>query len=519
MRFYKWMIMGLCLMSLSGCADDGDPGSQGEVGEDGEDGENGAPGTPGEPGEEGLQSLVTVVAVLPGEACQHGGQRLSLGLDLDRDGTLSSGEVTSETHLCAGAPGEDGEPGEGGDDGAASLLRLRYELAGEVCVFGGYWVETGVDGDGDGELSDVEVVQRSARPLCHSTLAYTELAPLPMVQTVWSFSLTARTSDGSPRLGFMFTDPTYRSELIAGGALWDGGGVYSGANVYATYALEEQGWDAYEGRTTPQTYAHSELLVTAEASYYTTNYPSFGGLLSMIKNGQTGAYALSAAYTNRKATSLTVVSGSTDVFVLVAQSVGLTLSAFPEAAFGLANNWRNLAILAMPASGVSHPQALAAGDALFAGYVLDGEYIVRASATPSSIAAAADFPQVGGCGDAVSADLAWDGTDVYIACVSAAGELGVQRAALADALAGTWETVGTAVVGTVDAIDLEGSSSGVSVAVRQGSAIRVFASLDDATPEFDALLPGQFDLARTSEGVVLAVCDLAGSRTLRTFIQ
>ena len=97
----------------------------------------------------------------------------------------------------------------------------------------------------------------------------------------------------------MFTDPTYRSELIASGALWDGGGVYSGANVYATYELEASAWEAYEGRTTPQTYAHSELLVTADASYYTTNYPSFGGLLSMIKNGQTGAYALSAAYTNR----------------------------------------------------------------------------------------------------------------------------------------------------------------------------------------------------------------------------
>src|SRR6185369_9896598 len=118
----------------------------------------------------------------------------------------------------------------------------------------------------------------------------------------------------------------------------------------------------YEGRTTPQTYAFSELVVASSASYYTTNYPSFGGLISVIRNGGKGAYALTPAFTSKKAHSIAVPVGSADLYALAAQSgtTGLTFSKFPIAQFGVTfpNYWTNLAVLAASATTVASPQVV-----------------------------------------------------------------------------------------------------------------------------------------------------------------
>ena len=98
---------------------------------------------------------------------------------------------------------------------------------------------------------------------------FVAMPALPVVNTVHGFALTASADDSSARLGFMFTDATYRQTLLTAGAIQNLGGVYDGPNAYATYKVISNAWAPYEGRTTPQTYAFSELVVASNASYFT----------------------------------------------------------------------------------------------------------------------------------------------------------------------------------------------------------------------------------------------------------
>ncbi|QSQ22889.1 hypothetical protein JY651_48670 [Pyxidicoccus parkwayensis] len=87
----------------------------------------------------------------PGEHCEHGGTALQSGLDVDGDGALAPAEVTSVQYVCERA--------------APTLLsRVRSEPAGENCPTGGSAVESGLDVDGDGELSREEVT--TTRHVC-----------------------------------------------------------------------------------------------------------------------------------------------------------------------------------------------------------------------------------------------------------------------------------------------------------------------------------------------------------------
>lgn len=413
--------------------------------------------------------------------------------------------------------------------GPATVTRTTYVLAGDDCAHGGDRIESGLDNNENGKLDDEEVDAGATQLQCRSLPAFEELDPLPAVTTVWGFALTASADDGSPRLGFMFTDPAYRTTV--NDVLADlGGGVYDGANTYVTYQLTDSTWQPYEGRGTPQTYAYSELVVVDGASYYTTSYPPFGGLVAVIRDGGKGTYALTPATTTRKEHSIAVPPGSADVYALIAQKTpGLTFSRFPIDQFGVTfpNYWVNLATLDTASSTVSSPQLVVAGGKIAASYVQDGAAVVRATDDPAAVAAASDVPVIGGCGDAVLADLAWDGSYLYLACVDSVGALSLQRASLADLSSVAFEAVATSVAGAVDALDLEGpapegsaaGSTGVALAVRQGTAVRVYADARDPDPAFDeAALPGDFDLASTARGPVLTVCDSAGDHTLRTFV-
>ena len=98
-------------------------------------------------GEDGLDG--SEVAIDQREAdkdeCEYGGTVVVVGED--------------EHVICDGAPGEDGEDGEAGPDGESPAFIAETEEVepGEDCQFGGQRVVTGVDEDGDGELSDDEV--------------------------------------------------------------------------------------------------------------------------------------------------------------------------------------------------------------------------------------------------------------------------------------------------------------------------------------------------------------------------
>ncbi|HTB77362.1 MAG TPA: hypothetical protein VK762_29155 [Polyangiaceae bacterium] len=526
----KWIVVGIVGMvvgsvSLLGCG--------GQDGKNGTDGTNGAPGASGETGE---PSLVVTVDEPSGTNCPNGGEKIETGVDKNGNGVLDPSEITSTSYVCDGVNGDAGPPGASGDagpagasgdagapgEGTSSLIRTSHELAGANCVYGGVRIESGLDANRDGVLQDSEVNAAATQFICQTAPAYRQLDALPAVTAVHGFALTASADDGSPRLGYMFTDAAYQQSLVDGGAITNIGGSYSGPNTYVTYQLSGSAWQAYEGRETPQTYAYSELAVVDGASYYTTNYPSFGGLVSAIRNGGKGTYALTPAFTTRKAHSIAVPPGSDTLYALIAQNgtTGLTFSSFPVADFGsLSNFWTNLATLDSAASTVSYPQLLVAGTDIVATYVQGTSAVIRATSSPATVAAATDVPVIGGCDSAVLADSAWDGTDLYVACVDSLYNLTVKSASLSDLTAVAFTTIATSVTGEIDAIDLEASARGVSLALRQGTAVRVYAKVTDPLPAFDAVLPGSFDLTSAAPGLVLAVCDSAGDHTLRTYVS
>ena len=90
---YRIIFLGLVLVGMSlftGCADNS---SYVIRGHDGLDGINGSDG------EDGLNSLI---GIAPATSCSAGGITVLVGLDLDRDNTLDSGEVQASSDICNG---------------------------------------------------------------------------------------------------------------------------------------------------------------------------------------------------------------------------------------------------------------------------------------------------------------------------------------------------------------------------------------------------------------------------------
>lgn len=149
----------------------------------------------GTPGTDGI-STVVVTDDLVGTECDafgNGGTRVRTGLDngdamgIAGDGILQDGEVDATTYVCNGAHGADGQNGvpgqdgmtgvdgengrDGADgangangvdgrDGAAAqqiLVKTSTEDSSDACAFGAVRIETGVDSDDDGVLSEAEV--------------------------------------------------------------------------------------------------------------------------------------------------------------------------------------------------------------------------------------------------------------------------------------------------------------------------------------------------------------------------
>ncbi len=67
--------------------------------------------------------------------------------------TRTPGDVTTDP----GNDGQNGQNGQNGQDGLSSLVRVSTEPAGVNCPLGGSVIETGLDRDRDGVLSDAEV--------------------------------------------------------------------------------------------------------------------------------------------------------------------------------------------------------------------------------------------------------------------------------------------------------------------------------------------------------------------------
>ncbi|MDF2696216.1 MAG: hypothetical protein K0S65_4599 [Labilithrix sp.] len=516
------------VLALVGCSgEDGNDGADGLGGAAGADGKNGTNGTDGRNGSNGAKgadgakgangadgdSVLVVTTDEPeGANCANGGKRIDTGLDANDNGVLDPSEKGTPTYVCNGATGK---------DGGSSRIRTVTELAGEHCAYGGVAIQTGLDADDDGVLDEAEVDANATGFVCNTAPAWAELRALPPVSTAYSYALSVNDVDGSARLGFMFNDAAYRTTLSSELTLWDGGGVYFGNNVFAVYNLQGFGsqatWKAYQGRYTPQYYAYSELTFDNGSSFYTTNYSSFGGLVSVVKDAMQGTYALTPAYTPGRAHSVAFVNHV--LYALIAQkNVGLTLSTFPVASFGnLSNIWVNLATIVPPATAITAPKLIGAGGTLVGAYLSGGNATIRATKTPATVTAAADFVEIGSCAGAVRVDIAWADGKLYAGCIDGAGALTLRKADIASLDAVAWEPVTTGVSGVVSELDLSALGTRLALAVRQGTAVRAYASPSDTKPSFDAVIPGTFDLQVAKEGLVLSVCELTGNKTVRTF--
>lgn len=151
---------------------DGADGRDGVDGQDGADGQDGVDGLNGADGQDGLSALVEVDTEAAGENCPHGGLKLTVGVDKNRNGTLEAdsdpvgNEVTSVAFVCNGAPGADGQDGQDGADGQdgqdgrdgvdgfTMLVETAAEPAGSHCASGGIKLITGVDKNRNGSLDE-----------------------------------------------------------------------------------------------------------------------------------------------------------------------------------------------------------------------------------------------------------------------------------------------------------------------------------------------------------------------------
>ncbi len=153
----------------------------GAVGPQGIVGPVGPMGPMGPRGDAGINALTKSSAEAPGANCATGGTKLELGLDLDGDGTLGAGEVTSmlTRYVCNGAVGATGAQGPVGPIGLQgvaglnSLTKTTAEAAGANCATGGSKLEFGIDADGNGSLAAGEINATLTRYVCNGAVGAT----------------------------------------------------------------------------------------------------------------------------------------------------------------------------------------------------------------------------------------------------------------------------------------------------------------------------------------------------------
>ncbi|SHH19488.1 hypothetical protein SAMN04488109_3110 [Chryseolinea serpens] len=118
----------------------------------------------GEDGQPGLNSLIGVAEEGPGAHCENGGFKLQSGLDKDRNGALNPDEVETTNFVCNG---KTGSAGSNGTNGASSIFDMIPEPVSDACPNGGLKVITGLDLNGDGQLTGNEVA--TTQYLCNGT--------------------------------------------------------------------------------------------------------------------------------------------------------------------------------------------------------------------------------------------------------------------------------------------------------------------------------------------------------------
>ncbi|WP_039926029.1 hypothetical protein [Alcanivorax sp. DG881] len=97
------------------------------------------------------QTLINTSNVASNAQCPNGGVQIDVGLDVDQSSILEGGEVTDTSYLCNGQDGE----------GSISLVNVEDEPAGTNCSAGGKAIQTGIDSNQNNTLDPTEVMATS----------------------------------------------------------------------------------------------------------------------------------------------------------------------------------------------------------------------------------------------------------------------------------------------------------------------------------------------------------------------
>jgi len=103
------------------------------------------------------QTLLNAMDEPPGMNCEFGGVKIETGLDTNLNGVLDPDEVLSTFYVCDGAPGDEGPEGPEGEEGLEALIKTTTEPPGPNCEFGGQKIEIGLDLNRNGVLDPNEV--------------------------------------------------------------------------------------------------------------------------------------------------------------------------------------------------------------------------------------------------------------------------------------------------------------------------------------------------------------------------
>jgi hypothetical protein len=96
-------------------------------------------------GEPGKPSIIVLKTEEAGPNCEFGGTGLIVGVDVDDNGTIDATEETSRSYVCNGY------------NGLNSILRQEDEIPGAICTNGGRTLISGLDSDDDGYLDANEI--------------------------------------------------------------------------------------------------------------------------------------------------------------------------------------------------------------------------------------------------------------------------------------------------------------------------------------------------------------------------
>jgi len=121
----------------------------------------------GNAGNDANEMLVRTEGRVADSICTEGGAEIYIGNDLNSNGFLDEEEVTSSTKVCHGKEGLSGPQGNPGQTLEADSSRLEIEeleIGNATCPTGGILIHSGIDTDGNGQLSQEEIA--STDPLC-----------------------------------------------------------------------------------------------------------------------------------------------------------------------------------------------------------------------------------------------------------------------------------------------------------------------------------------------------------------